>query len=796
MKYSYQWLRELAGTKKTPEELAEFLTMRAFEVESVERVGFDMQGVLVGEVVSLEKHPHADRLRVAQVSLGTKMLQIVCGAPNIAVGQKVAVATEGTRLSGALEIKRSVLRDVESFGMICSLKELGLGEDHAGIFVVPKRAKIGMALRDFLCDIDWLLDIKVLPDRAHDALNHVGMSREIAALEGQSLDYDYEGLKLTRLEGDMVSATIANQSISSRYMGALIHNVAVTPSPLWLRNRLRKLGIRSVNNVVDVTNFVMQELGQPLHVFDWDTLHRDTNGCTHMTVRTAHAKEEVVLLDGTRRILSEEDTIIFDGKNIAALAGIMGAEYSGVTEKTTHIFVESAHFHPVTIRKTRTRLGLRTDASDRFEKSIDPNIAEKALTRALELLAHTAKGNCVQTVDIYPDPVLPKTLSVSIADAEALLGVALDIKMLPVALARMGYGVKKKRGQDILEVTVPTYRLDAVSPEDVIEDIGKLIGYDAVPTLAPKVSLSAVTINQASDIERRLSDAAYYGGFTETLRYSFYSREDAASVSMNDVDHLVLANPMNPEQELMRASLAPNILKSIADNSMRFHAMRLFECGNVYFSSEFQAVHEHRIFSLASFGDISAEQSFFAFKNAIDRIVRSVGIVPIYDTVAAPQHFWHPTQTADIFGIVGNESTHIGRIGEIHPFVLEKFRLKKCVAYCELDIDRVLEAVTMHPTFKTLQKYPEVLRDISLFVPDTVRVKDVLEEISKNGKGLVLSAELFDRYTDKEKKMKSMAFHIRFGSPERTLESSEVEVLLEALVVALEKNIQAIRRTG
>lgn len=793
MKYSYNWLQELSGTQKSPQELADFLTMRTFEVESVERVGFETDDVVIGEVTELEKHPNADRLRVAKVNVGKETLQIVCGAPNIEKGQKVPVALVGAMLSGSFEIKQSKIRDVESYGMICSQKELGLGDSHEGIMVLPESAIVGEMLKDFLKDIDYLLDIKVLPDRAHDAMSHVGMAREIAALEGGELDYDYESLTLSPNGSQEFQVSIRGRELSKRYIGVLLHDIEVKSSPAWLKNRLNKLGVRSINNIVDVTNFVMLELGQPLHAFDWDKVAAREDGAKDIMVQRAEEGALVQLLDEKVYALSAEDIVITDGAKVLALAGVMGGMDSGVTDATKSIFLEGGHFDPVAIRKTRTRLGMKTDASDRFEKGLDPNLIEKAIVRALELLMHIAKGDEVQIVDTYPQPQALKNIAFHVDAVEKLLGIPVEADAIVEMLPRLGFGAKCRDGS-MLDVSVPTYRLDVLSVEDIIEEIGKMVGYDAIPAIAPSVPLTGVTADPVRSLERKAQDTAAANGFTEMLSYAFYSKQDAEAVGMKDVPYLELANPMNPDQAYMRASLLPNMLKNIRENLKHQKSLQCFESGNVSYSSEFQAVHESRIFAGAIVLEKNDAEPFSVLKGLLERMLHGIGIATTYDTAENIGQFWHPTRTGDVFGVKGREAIHIGRIGEVHPFVLEYFQIKKRVAYFELDYVSLQKAFPEQKAFVPLQRFPEVLRDISIFVPAEVRVKDVLDSIAKKGQGLVLGADLFDQYFDEEKKMKSLAFHIHFGAADRTLEGKEVETLLEKITASLEKDLKVERR--
>lgn len=793
MKYSYNWLRELSGTQKSPQELAEFLTMRAFEVESIERVGFEIENIVIGEVAELEKHPDADRLRVAKINVGNETLQIVCGAPNIEKGQRVPVALVGAKLPGNFEISQSKIRGVESNGMVCSQKELGLGDGHEGIMALPESATIGDPLKDFLNDIDYVLDIKVLPDRAHDAVSHVGMAREISALEGGELDYDYESLSLSPNGSNEFEVSIFESQLSQRYIGVLMHDIEVKSSPAWLKNRLNKLGIRSINNVVDVTNFVMLELGQPLHAFDWDKMAERESGMKDIMVRHAEEGALVQLLDEKVYTLSTEDIVISDGMKVLALAGVMGGMDSGVTDKTKNILLEGAHFDPVAIRKTRTRLGIKTDASDRFEKGLDPNLAEKSIVRALELLMHIAKGDSMQAVDVYPQPSIPKTIAFHVDSVRKLLGIPVSSDDIVDMLPRLGFGAKCRDGS-MLEVTVPTYRIDVLSAEDVIEEIGKMVGYDAIPVVVPLLPLAGITADPLRSLERKVQDTACSNGFTEMLNYAFYSKQDSDAVGMQDVSYLELANPMNPDQAYMRASLLPNILKNIRENLKHQKSLQCFESGNVYYASDFQPMHESRIFAGAIVLEKKDVEPFFMLKGLLERMLKGLSVSSTYDTAEGVGQFWHPTRTGDVFGVKDRKALHIGRIGEIHPFVLEYFQIKKRVAYFEIDYTSLLKVIPENKSFAPLRRFPEVLRDISIFVPASVRVKDVSDNIHKKGQGIVLDVELFDQYFDEEKNMKSLAFHVHFGAPDRTLEGSEVETLLEKIIVSLEKDLKVERR--
>lgn len=782
MKYSYKWLQELSGTKKSPQELADFLTMRAFEVEEIESVGCAIDRVVVAQIDAIEKHPNADKLRILTMNIGeNEPLRIVCGAPDVEAGQKLPLALDGAELANGITIRPTEVRGVFSPGMVCGREELGIGE---GLWVLPDNAPVGVLIKDFLNDADWLLDIKVLPDRAHDCLSHVGMAREIAALEGGELDYDYAGLRLNETISHEVHSSIKTKECR-RHIGALVKNVVVKPSPAWLQNRLKKLGVRPINNIVDITNFVMLELGQPMHAFDWDTLDKE-RGETHVDVRFAWQGEIIRLLDGKDYLLDAKDLVIADSKKALDVAGIMGGADTAVRDETTTILFEAANFDPVCIRKTRSRLGLRTDASDRFEKGLDPNLAEKALVRALELLRHIVEGIEVEVRDVYPDPAIEQTIKLHPEKTESLLGVSVDTDRMVEILSRLGCEVKKKK--EYLLVTVPTWRLDLTSAEDLIEEIGRGIGYDAVTAEAPRILLTGVRMDGARAFDRRLRDVLVDVGFTESYQYSFYSEREAEAARLPFSEHVRLSNPMSSDQALMRTVLSVGLLRSASENLKHTKQLRLFETGRVYAHAD-GGVNERKSIALLL---IDEHDSFSVLKGVVEHVFETLGVVMEFDTAEEVSGLWHPTRTADIVTADGKQS--IGRLGEIHPFVTEAFKIKKRVAYVEIDFEALFQSVPQTKTFVPMRKYPEVLRDISLYVPETVRVKDIVETIRKAGGSLVLQSELFDHYFDETKDMKSLAFHIHFGADDRTLEGQEVDTLLEDIVTTLTSELVVERR--
>lgn len=791
MKFSYNWLKELSETKKSPQELAEFLTLRAFEVEEVVPVGFSTVNVFVGEVLSIERHPNADRLRVAKVSLGDQGERtIVCGAPNLDVKQRVAVAVPGAKLPGGVEISEAEIRGVHSQGMICSEKELGLGDGHEGILVLPEGAEVGIALSDFLRSSDWLLDVKILPDRAHDCLSHVGLAREIASLERREFDYDYDGLALPEMkENAPFSVSLDAGDKSLRYVGVLLRNVSVGTSPKWLIDRLGVFGMRSINTVVDATNLIMLELGQPLHAFDWDAL----SGGEMKTIGPRFAKqgETIVLLDGKTYELGSEDIVIADREKAIALGGIMGGADSAVTNETRNVFFEAAHFDPIAIRRTRTRLGIESDASYRFEKGISPDMPGRAMARILDVISHIAGGEVVGIIDECKEFSLPESVTFSPEDIRSLLGGDISTGDMQEILRLRGCSVSLEGKR--FSVTPPPYRLDIVSIADVAEEIGKGIGYDRIDSQAPMFSLELVSEDPIRTTETTLRDIFSTNGFTEIYNYSFYSEKNAGRARLDVSKHCMLENPLNPDQALVRMTLLPGLLGTVVSNQRRFPNLRLFECGKTYEKTDAGDSVETRFCSgVATVSPESNEASAFRLlQSMLVRLFELSGASLSFRPCLESHSFWHPTRVADMISASG---TVIGSVGEIHPGVAKSFGISGRVAFFECDVRKLLAALPLDRSYIPIRKYPETLRDLSFFVPRKTLVSDVVRTIRSSGEGLVLGVEVFDRYVDPERG-KSLAVHIRLGKEEGTVSGEEADRVLLGVARRIEEEIGgSIRR--
>jgi phenylalanyl-tRNA synthetase beta chain len=792
MKYSYNWLKELSGTKKDAQKVVDELTMKSFEVEGLEKIGGNLDGVVVGRILEIKKHPNADKLRIVRVDVGKEM-EVVCGAPNIEVGQKVAVALLGTKLPNGMEMKEVEIRCVKSSGMICAEDELGLGEDHSGILVLDPKSKIGMPLVKAMEIEDYVLEMKILPDRSHDAQSHVGVAREIAVLEGRKFDYDFEGLKLPKVKSKKLAVEIKDKNLCSRYIGAVVENIQIKESPQWMKNRLQASGIRAINNVVDATNYVMLEIGQPLHAFDRDKMESDI-----ILVRRANEGEEINLLDKGIQKLSNEDLLITDGKRPAALAGIKGARIAEIDDNTKNIVLEAASFNATNIRKTRTRLGIQTESSQRFEKDIDPNLTEKAMVRLIEIIEHIAGGKLEGVCDVYPQKVSAWKIKLDLEYANKLLGEKVAPNKVIEILQSLDMAVSKKG--KFVEAKIPTFRLDLKTQEDLIEEIGRVYGYEKIKPEAPLVPISPAPVNEQRIFTRSLKNILAALGFSEVYNYSFYSQRDAGLAQLGSIKHLELANPINPDQALARISLIPNILKNIRENLKNFREFHIFEIGHVYWPNSTVLPEEKEMLVGAIVLEKKSAQeekqdkrhqsSFFEIKSAIDGMMAQIGITDHYydnfngSPIETPKSLWHESRSAEI-KIEGSEET-VGFAGEINPFVLAQFDIHTRVVMFEFDMQKLFSISEGEREYVPIRKQPVVTRDISLVVDGNVRVDDILKIMQKAGGDMVLDVDLFDAI-DFADNTSSFAFHITLGTDEKTLTGKEIDDTMHKITTELEK---------
>ena len=786
--------------------------MRAFEAEEIKKTGKDLDKVVVGEIVKIKKHPNADKLQVVKVDIKNKKLNIVCGACNIAIGQKVPVALAGAKLPGGLEIKKAEIRGVKSYGMLCAEDELGLGSDHSGILILDEKLKTGMNLAEALKLDDAVIDLDILSNRGHDALSHIGIAREIRALENRNCEWPRMGKQINangrmridaNANGNLIDVDIEDEKLCPRYIGAVIKNIKIKESPSWIKSRLITCGISPVNNVVDAANYVMLELGQPLHCFDFGKIktmeiQSPKSKVPSIFIRNAKKGEKIKLLDESVAELDANDLVIADSEKALAIAGIMGGLDSGVNPKTKNIFLEAANFNPMSIRKTRMRLGIKTESSDRFERELDPNLAEKGMARLIEIISETAGGKLESVKDIYPKKVLPWKIKLDLAYLNRLLGEDISPKIVKKILENLELRVTSHESR--VEAEIPTFRIDLKTQEDLIEEIGRIYGYEKIKPRPPLAPVKPAKANDQKMFEREVKNILAGGGFSEVCNYSFYGVKDAGLAGLGAVKHLELENPMNPNQALMRISLIPNLLKNIRDNLRNYKEFNIFEVGRVYWPNS-EVLPEERtmlagavVANSSKKGENSGAESFYLAKGYIDHLLSRLGVRGQYydDFNSSPletfRTLWHESRSAEI-KIEGREKA-AGYLGEINPFVSAQFGIRQRVAMFEFDMGELKKISETEREYAPISKYPTIARDISMIVDKGVKISDVLTSIQASGGNLVLDVDLFDIFENEKEGVKSLAFRIVFGLTDRTLESQEADELMEKIIADLEKNLK------
>lgn len=794
MIYSYHWLKELSGTKKTPDQLAKLLMMHAFEVEGVEKYEHGLGAIVIGEVEELEQHPNADRLRVATVRFGRgETKTIVCGAPNIALAQKVAVALPGTILPGGMEIGEAKLRGVLSQGMICSEKELGLGESHDGILVLPEDAPVGALFAKHYGFDDTLIDIKILPDRGSDALSHEGMAREIAALDGYAPRFEERPRKSIKIPSynRAPKVTVQDKKACPRYAGLFFRGVSVTPSPLWLQVRLLLAGLKPKNNIVDATNYLMLLSGQPVHAFDAAKLQGG------IVVRRAKKNEKLTLLNDQAIKLGTEDIVIADQKKALALAGIMGGKQSAVTEKTEDIFIEIAVFDAPSVRKSKVSHNLPTDASYRFERGLDPNLPTEALREAATLFAQLSGGKLAGMRDVAAKKAGPWKIRLAQQLVDDVLGVEVPLFEIVRLLALLGLKVKKLSAQAVLEVTVPTRRPDLKDEWNLIEEIGRMRGYEKIAPAAPLLPLTLPPVNSQKKRERLIKETLADFGFDELMTYSFYGKKDLLAARLPEEHHIMLENPMNPDQEYLRFSLLPTVLRKVRENLRHFDQLSVFEYGSVFKQGGSSAqLREYKDVVLVSVAGAKEKTlPFYQLKGEAVAFLERLGLTDIRFEALAAEHsqtagtLLHPSRAAAVLA----EGKVVGLLGELHPSVAKAFGLPGGrVAVAGFAVAHLAAVESAEPTFEALQKFPYALRDISLWFPVPVTVAEAEQALCDGGGALLQNVELFDTYQKDGEK--SLSFHLAFGAADRTLASQEVDAAMERIVaLAKERHEGSLR---
>ncbi len=789
MKFSEQWLREWVNPDIGTQELMDQITMAGLEVDGFEPVAGQFTGVVVGEVQSVQPHPDADKLRVCQVSDGKQVVQVVCGAPNVREGLKVPFAVIGAVLPGNFKIKKAKLRGQPSEGMLCSESELGISDNHDGLMELPADAPVGENMADYLKLNDVSIDVDLTPNRS-DCLSIKGIAREVGVLNS-TLVTSPEIEAVAAVHSEVPDIRVEAPDACPRYLGRILRNVNLqAESPLWMQEKLRRSGIRSIDAAVDVTNYVMLELGQPMHAFDRDEIRGG------IVVRMAKPAEKLVLLDGQEVELTEETLVIADHEKPVAVAGVMGGEHSGVSPKTRDLILEAAYFDPIALAGKARHYGLHTDASHRFERGVDFKLAREAMERATRLLLDIVGGEPGEIVEVASEDQLPTDRSIDLRAQRLndVLGMEIDRTTVEEILTRLGLHIDKLL-KDGWRVSVPSFRPDISIEEDLIEEVGRIYGYNNLPVTTPNGTLSLRPRSEAtrpvSAIRRFFVDQ----GYQEAITYSFVDPE-VQSMLDPEREGIALANPISADLSVMRTTLWSGLLKTVSYNQNRQQArIRLFETG-LRFVKDGERIDQRQMLSGVVVGSQYPENwvngrrtaDFYDVKGDLEGLFSLLGIQVGF---SAGQHpALHPGQTAELV----RDGEHVGWLGTLHPQVQKNLELNGTVLIFELFLDSIVTGYV--PNFKEISKFPEVRRDLAIIIGSGVSFADV-EQVARKHAGEQLTAlRVFDVYEGESlgEGKRSLALSLFWQHPERTLTEDEVHSLFNGVIDALTEELGATLR--
>jgi len=801
---SLNLLKEYVDLPKslTPEKIGEALTMHTVEVEGVFKQADKFDGVVVGKILEINPHPNADRLRLTKVDVGKEILHIVCGAPNIEVGQLVPVALVGTILPTGVEIKEAEVRGEKSSGMLCAEDELALGDDHDGIMVLEGGAKLGQNLAEYLKfdDVVFEVDNKSLSNRP-DLWGHVGMARELAAI----FDVKFKPFNANEkiLESDTeveLKAKVESYDLCPRYMAISVDGIKIEPSPKWMQDKLLAAGVRPISNIVDITNFVMIEMGQPMHAFDKSKLDE-------IVVRRAKNEEGVITLDGEERELNSDMLVIADAKNPIAIAGIMGGGNSEVDNETVSIVIESANFNYNNIRKSSGALNLRTDASMRYEKGLDPNLCRDALIRCVGLVKEICKDAKVSSklVDLKKYELNQGPIEIDLNWVNNFIGSSFakdaekNQNLVVKILERLGFEIKKE-SEKIL-VTIPSWRAtrDIEIAEDVVEEILRIYGFNNVEEVMPKIEIKAEKQSEERDLIKKLKTLLVGApALTEVYSYSFVGEDQLNRLGIDYSKHVRLVNPITKQSTMLRQNLAPNLIEAVKTNQARKDKIELFEIGNIFMAVESELKkddkgEENLPFQENKLGIIIASnndlEAWERLKGIVTYIFSELGLDLSFQSFNVKPGWMNKEVSAEII----SSGKQIGMLGILKNDSLKKSGLKKKVAIAEIRIVELLNAVKAKGVkmYKPFEKFPSLVRDLAFVINNQISYNSVRDEIL-NFNELVREVDLFDVYQGEKlgKNKKSLAFHVVYQA-DKTLKSEEVDNIQKELIKKLEDKFEA-----
>ncbi len=794
MKVSLNWLKDYVDIRMGLKELINLLTMAGLEVEEAISLGGGLEKVVVAEICSIRKHPNADRLLLVEVKTHQETFSIICGATNIREGQRVPLALVGARLPNGIEIKKSKIRGVSSEGMLCSAIELALGQDASGIMILPAHTPLGVDLGEAMGLKDTLLDISITPNRP-DCLCVIGVAREIAALTHQKVKYPTHSLSDRGEEiHQKTSVAVLDQDLCPRYVARMIEGVKIGPSPHWMSDRLEKVGIRSINNVVDVTNYVMMEYGQPLHAFDFELLEEG-----RIVVRRAKEGEGFVTLDGVRRTLDKEMLMICDGVKPVAIAGVMGGLNSEIKEDTQKVLLESAYFDPAGNRRTSKKLGLETEAAYRFGRGIDYGGCLSAANRAAQLIQELAGGRVLEgVVDAYPVTIKPSPIRLSVKKVHQVLGTDVSAKQVRSYLKDLELEIRGE-DEDIILVTPASFRGDLEREIDLIEEVARLDGYERIPITIPKGPPSSEERSKEFLVERKAIDTLIDHGYYEVITYSFTSPDswDAIGLPLDDPrrQHLRILNPLTEDLSVMRTTLIPGLLETARYNLSRKNSnLKFFELKKVFIPQAGERLPKEVKYLVGVAMGFDRDPhwafsprpvDFYDMKGCVEDLLEALKIRGLKFDRAEDIPYLHPGKASRVI----LEDEVLGVLGELHPQVLDRYEIHGKSYLFEMDFSKMVQWAGEEKRFQSLPKFPEVYRDISVVVDKTLESERVMETIRAFRQPFVEEVSLFDIYEGPPipEGKKGISYRVRYQANDRTLTDEEVNQYHEKILSRLKE---------
>lgn len=787
MLISLDWLKQYVDIKEDIPQLENALTMIGQEVEAIDIQGKHLDNVVIGQITEYGKHPNSDKLTLLKVNVGDEEeLQIICGAPNHKLGDKVVVAKIGAVLPGDFKIKKSKIRDVESFGMLCSQVELGIGEDGDGIIILPEDAPIGEEYRKYAGLDDVIFELEITPNRP-DCLSHIGIAREVAAYYGRKVKYpSYTLSEVIDSVNNYAKVRVEDKERCKRYMGRVIRNVTVAESPEWLKKRIRAMGLKPINNIVDITNFVMFEYNQPMHAFDLDKLENNT-----VVVRAAENGEKITTLDGVERELVNGELVIADEVKPIAIAGIIGGQATQIEAETKNVFLEVAYFTPDNIRKSAKKLGIVTDSGYRNERGLDIENLPEVIDRAAALIAEVASGEVLdEVIDKYIEKPQKFEIPLNLTKLNTFIGKKLEFDTVGKILSNLGLGIKTL-SQDMLLITPPTYRTDLTRPEDLYEEVIRMYGFENIEAVMPVEDIESGLKDSKISVADNLKEILKEIGLHEVINYTFIPREALDILKIKD-KVIEISNPLSEDMVIVRPTLMYSLLANIRDNFNRNQFdLRFFEVSKVFTPAEELANEDLRIcVAIAGkpertlWNPKPKAYDFYTMKGYVEKLLEYMGINR-YKLERSSSENFHPGRSADIK--IGNDV--IGTFGEVHPDVLEAMDIKRERAYvADIDLARAEKYIKSAVKYERIVKYPEVTRDLAIVMDKDILVGNMVEDL-KRVSPLIEKIEIFDVYEGEkiDADKKSVAISIVLRNKVKTLEEKEINDVVTKVLETISK---------